>query len=411
MIQTEENKKPNIYRRYLQLSRATKILIFMCLGILGGMAFGEKALIAQPLGDLFIRLLIMAAIPLVFFNLLAGLTSMSNLRNLGRVAGKILIYYAFTTVTALTLGLLTMNLIKPGVGFKLKGEVSPSLGEVPKFWEIILDFVPENIFHSFSSGQIIHVVVFAVLLGIATMFLPQKQQQPLHKIFNLLASLFRELINLLLFFAPLGIGALMAGTVGQYGSSIFGSLAIFIGGIWGTQALMVVLYMFLLVLFTRKSPFLFLKQTSPVYATTLATCSSLASLAVSIEVAEDRVKLPKSIYSFTLPLGAQINKDGTAIMLSGVLLFTAQAIGMEFSLVSQITIVLVGLLLTTGVGGIPGGGLVIALIFVKAFNLPAEIAVIVGGIYRLIDMGITTTNIMGDLVGTTIVAHQEEKRK
>jgi len=163
----------------------------------------------------------------------------------------------------------------------------------------------------------------------------------------------------------------------------------------------------LLVTFTRRSPLEFLTKTAPLYATTAATCSSLASLAVSLDIAERRLNLPRSIYSFTLPLGAQLNKDGTSIMLAGVLLFTAQAAGIDFSLASQVTIVLIGLVLSEGSGGIPGGGLVIALIFVQAFNLPLEIAALVGGIYRLIDMSSTTVNCMGDLVGTVIVAHSE----
>lgn len=146
-------------------------------------------------------------------------------------------------------------------------------------------------------------------------------------------------------FAPLGLGALAAGSVGQYGSVIFGPMALFIGGICGAQAIMVIIYMVLLFLFTRQSPLAFIKQTAPLYATTAATCSSLASLAVSLDVAENRMKLPRSVYSFTLPIGAQMNKDGTSIMLAGVLLFTAQAAGVEFSLASQVTIVLVGLLL------------------------------------------------------------------
>ena len=127
-----------------------------------------------------------------------------------------------------------------------------------------------------------------------------------------------------------------------------------------------------------------------------------------MEIAETRLRIPKHVYSFTLPLGAQLNKDGTSIMLAGILLFTAQAAGVTFDLPAQITILLVGLILSEGSGGIPGGGLVVALIFVQAFNLPLEIAAIVGGIYRLIDMGSTTVNCMGDLVGTMIVARTEE---
>jgi Na+/H+-dicarboxylate symporter len=410
MKNSDPQSKPNIYQRYRRLSLGTKILIFMVIGLLAGIVFGEEAQIVQPLGDLFIRLLMMAAIPLVFFNLLGGLTSLTDLRSLGRISLKISLFYLSTTVLALILGLITMHLLKPGVGMQLTGEVSETFGQVPGVADIILNLVPDNVFKAFSTGQMSQVVVFAVFLAITTLMLPKKQAEPLQKMFELLARLFRNLVNLILAISPVGIGALTASTVGQHGKSIFGPLAIFIGGVWGTQAIMVIIYMILLVLFTKQSPVLFLKQTAPLYATTVSTCSSLASLAVSLEVAEDRVKLPRSIYSFTLPLGAQLNKNGTSIMLAAVLLFTAQAAGVEFSLASQVTIVLVGLMLETGSGGIPGGGLVVALIFVKAFNLPLEIAAIVGGIYRLIDMGSTTINCMGDMVGTVIVAHSEKKR-
>ena len=294
---------------------------------------------------------------------------------------------------------------------QLTGEVKDTFGQVPAITDALLDLVPDNIIKAFSSGQIAQVVVFAVFLGIATLLLPQKQRQILQKVFDALAVLLRKLVGLIMYFGPIGIGALTASTVGQYGSDIFGPLALFIGGVWASQAIMVVIYMILLILLARQSPLTFLKQTAPLYATTAATCSSLASLAVSLDVAEERMKLPRSIYSFTLPMGAQINKDGTSIMLAGVLLFTAQAAGVEFSLASQVTIVLVGLLLSTGSGGIPGGGLVVALIFVKAFHLPLEIAVIVAGIYRLIDMGGTTINCMGDMVGTVIITQSEKARE
>lgn len=409
MKNSNPQSKSNIYQRYRRLSLGTKILIFMAIGLVAGIIFGEQAEVVQPLGDLFIRLLMMAAVPLVFFNLLAGLTSLSDLRSLGRISYKILIYYLFTTVMALTLGLSIMHLLKPGRGMELTGEVKETIGQVPAIKDVLLDLVPDNIVHAFSSGQIAQVVVFAVFLGVTTLLLAQKQRQVLQQIFDLFADLLRKLVGLIMHFGPLGIGALTASTVGQYGSDIFGPLALFIGGVWAAQAIMVVIYLTLLILLAHQSPFTFLKKTAPLYATTATTCSSLASLAVALDVAEERMKLSRSVYGFTLPMGTQINKDGTSIMLAGVLLFTAQATGVEFSLASQLTIILIGLLLSTGSGGIPGGGLVVALIFVKAFHLPLEIAVIVGGIYRLIDMGGTTINCMGDMVGTVIVDHSEKK--
>jgi Na+/H+-dicarboxylate symporter len=407
MTGSSSEPRLNLYQRYRRLSLGVKILLFMVLGVIAGIIFGERATVVQPLGDLFIRLLMMAVIPLVFFNLLAGLTSLSDVRALGRLGGKIVLYYLFTTTIALTTGLVVMHVLEPGAGMQLTEQVDATFGEAPSVIDVLLDLVPENVFEAFATGNVAQVVVFAIFLGLVTLFLPQSSREPLQKAYDVLAELFRKLVGMIMYFGPIGLGALAAATVGEYGGAIFGPLAVFLGGVWGAQAFMVVVYLALLVSLTRYSPLAFLKQSGPLYATTAATCSSLASLAVSLDVAEQRMKLPRSVYTFTLPLGAQLNKDGTAIMLAGVLLFTAQAAGVEFSLASQISILLIGLILTTGSGGIPGGGLVVALIFVQAFNLPLEIAAIVGGIYRLIDMGSTTVNCMGDLVGTVIVAHSE----
>lgn len=393
--------------RYRRLSPGVKILLFMAVGVVAGIAAGERAGVVQPVGDIFIRLLMMAVVPLVFFNLLAGITGLDDPRRLGRVGAKIIGYYLITTVVALTLGLGAMHVLRPGVGMQLRQDVARELGHVPEVTDVFLDLVPQNIFQAFATGQIAQVVVFAIFLGVATLLLPDEARHMLRRSYGVLAEVLRKLVGIVLYFAPIGIGALAAATVGRHGAAIFGPLVVFILGVLSAQAVMVVIYMTLIAVLTDRSPIEFLKQTGPLYATTAATTSSLASLAVSLDIADRRLRLPRSIYSFTLPLGAQLNTDGTAIMLAGVVLFTAQAAGVDFSLASQATIVLIGLVLSVGGAGIPGGGLVLALIFVQAFNLPIEIAAIVGGIYRLIDMGNTTVNCMGDMVGTVIVADSE----
>ncbi|MFH1762648.1 MAG: dicarboxylate/amino acid:cation symporter [Gemmatimonadota bacterium] len=393
----------------LQLGLGTRILLGMIVGAGAGVAFGQGTAVVEPLGDLFIRLLMMAAIPLVFFNLLAGLTALTDLRAFGRLSAKIVSYYLVTTAAALTLGLTAMLLVRPGVGMTLTGEVDEAIGAVPAVSDLLLQLVPTNVFQAFAEGNVAQLVVVAVFLGITTLFLPQEPRDVLRKGYAALAELFRKLVDGILWVAPFGIGALMAVTVGRHGAELFGPMARFLLGVWGTQLLMMTVYMILLVLLTDRRPWSFLRDTGPLWATTVATTSSLASLSVALEMAE-KIKLPRSIYSFTLPLGAQINKDGTSIMLSAVLVFTAQAAGIDFTLMQMATILLVGLLLSEGSGGIPGGGLVIALIFVQAFNLPLEIAAIVGGIYRLVDMGNTTTNVMGDMVGTAIVSHSESRK-
>lgn len=381
----------------------------MIVGSALGALVGERIAVVQPIGDLFIRLLIMAAIPLVFFNLLAGLTALSDVRTFGRLAGKIMTYYVVTDLVALALGMGAMAILRPGVGMELTEQVQGTVGTVPSIGDVLLGMVPTNIFQAFSAGNVVQLVVVAVLLGIATLMLGGPVRDRLAAAYSDLAALLRRLVDLILIVAPVGIGALMAVTVGRYGAALIGPLTRFLLGVYAAQLIVFIGYMLLLRFFTERSPGRFLRDTGPLWATTAATTSSLASLSVSLEMAE-KIRLPRALYSFTLPLGAQLNKDGTSVMLGAVLLFTAQAAGVHFDAGSLITILFIGLLLSEGSGGIPGGGFVIALIYVQAFNLPIEVAAIVGGIYRLVDMGNTTVNVMGDMVGTSLVAHSESKR-
>ena len=387
----------------------TQILIGMVLGSFLGAVLGERVTVIQPVGDLFIRLLVLAAIPLVFFNLLAGLTALSDVRTFGRLATKIMSYYVVTDLVGLSLGLAAVALLRPGVGMQLTEQVEGTVGAVPSIGDVLLGMVPSNVFRAFADGNVVQLVVVAVLLGIATLMLTGSTRDRLSVAFSDLAALFRRLVDLILLVAPLGIGALMAVTVGRYGASLLGPMTKFLLGVYAGQLVIFVGYMVLLRAFTDRRPLQFLRDTGPLWATTAATTSSLASLSGGLEIAE-KIRLPRSLYSFTLPLGAQLNKDGTSVMLGAVLLFTAQAASVDFTAASFLTILFVGLLLSEGSGGIPGGGFVIALIYVQAFNLPIEVAAIVGGIYRLVDMGNTTINVMGDMVGTSLLAHSEAAR-
>lgn len=389
-----------------RIGLGTQILIGMVVGSALGAALGPRVEVVQPLGDLFVRLLVLAAVPLVFFNLLAGLTALTDVRTFGRLAGKIMSWYVLTDLLALSLGAGAMVLLRPGVGMELTEQVEGTVGAVPSLADVLLGMVPTNVFAAFAEGNVVQLVLVAVLLGIATLLMGDGPRERLSAAYDDLARLFRRLVDLVLFVAPVGIGALMAVTVGRYGAALLGPMARFLLGVYLAQLVVFALYMTALRLLTDRRPLAFLRGTGTLWATTAATTSSLASLSVALETAE-KIGLPRPIYSFTLPLGAQLNKDGTSVMLGAVLFFTAQAAGVDFGAASFLTILLVGLLLSEGSGGIPGGGFVIALIYVQAFNLPIEIAAIVGGIYRLVDMGNTTVNVMGDMVGTSWVAHSE----
>lgn len=394
-------------KKYFKIPFATRVLIWMLLGALAGLYFGEEILIVKPIGIGFLNLLIMAAIPLVFFNLLSGISALGDISSFGKIGGKILLWYLVSTLIAITVGIALMSFSQAGSGMILTSTVNDDIGEVPNVGDLLLGMIPTNIFKSFAEGNLIQIVVFAVLLGIVTLKLPDAQKIPISKAYDTIAHLMRSLVEYILLLSPICLAALMAATFGEFGSRIIGSLSKFIGTIYVAQFLMVVFYMILLKGLGKVSIRWFFRKTKELYATTVATCSSLASLAVALDIAETKMKLPRKVYSFTLPMGAQFNKDGTSIMLSGILIFTAQAAGLDFGFGELLQVVLIGLLVVEGSSGIPGGGLVVAMLFAKAFNLPLEIVAIVGGIYRLIDMGNTTVNCMGDMVATTIVAKFE----
>ena len=386
-----------------------RILAGMLVGIGAGLVLGERAVVLQPVGDLFINLLILAAAPLVFFNLLAGLTALSDARTLGRLAGKTVGYFLSTDLVALSLGIGAAVLLQPGAGMQMAEQVAGPVGEAPTVAAILLGMIPTNAFRAFSDGNVVQLVVLALLLGVATMALRGGARARLATAYEDLANLFRRLVHLVLWTAPVGIGALVAVTAGQHGAELLAPMARFLGGLWAAQLVIFAGYMTLLRFFSDFRPVRFLRGTGSLWATTAATTSSLASLSVGMETAR-RLGLPRSVYSFTLPLGAQLNKDGTSAMLGAVLIFTAQAAGVTFAPADYVAILLLGLLLSEGSGGIPGGGFVIALIYVQAFGLPVEVAAIVGGIYRLVDIGNTTVNIMGDMVATSLVARSEAER-
>ena len=395
------------YTFYNRFSLGARILVFMVLGGAVGFLVGEPATAVQPLGDLFIKLLIMAAVPLIFFNLLAGMTGLADLKAFRRLLIKTFVFYGATTILAMTAGLSVISLVKPGLGMELTSNIDSSVDEIPVPAEILVGLFPENVFAAFASGNVSQIVVFSIFLGIATVLLPTEKRKTLSKGFALIAELLRMLVNIIMRFGPIGIGSLAASTLGQYGSQIFGPLSFFILGIWTAMILMALIYMLILKMFGDFAPLQFLRQTSTLWMTTASTCSSLASLTVAFEMAEEKLEQPQDIYSFTLPLGAQLNKDGTAIILGGTLLFTAQAAGIELTPASFLPILLMGSLLSMGSGGIPSGGVVVSLVFIQAFGLPLEIAAMVTGIYRLLDMASTTINVMGDMVGTCVISHSE----
>ena len=387
----------------------TKLLIAMVVGIMLGAIFGEKITVIKPFGTVFLNLLKMAALPLVIVNLIAGISSLNDPKIFGRVGVKILVYYAVTTILAIVVGILTGYLFQPGVGFTLQGEYKGAIEKIPSFGETIIGLLPSNIFAALTSGRFDQIIVFSAFVGIAILFLPEKEKLTLAHGFAILAELFNKMVGIIMLYAPIGICALMACTVGVYGKQLAGFLTKYLGASYLSVIVQICFYCLIVFFVTHRNPLHVLKKGLPTIVTGLSTSSSLACVPVNLDCA-DSLKVPRSISSFTIPLGSQVNKDGNGIMLWLTFIFAAQAIGSPLSFGILLKVIFLSLILTTGAGGVPGGGIVTIAIIMDAFGLPLEIVGIIAGIFALIDMAFTMLNCLGDLFGTYLVAWSEEKR-
>lgn len=398
-----------MWEKYKKTSLLVKLLGAMIIGAILGILFGEKITVIKPLGTIFLNLLKMAALPLIVVNLIAGISALDDPKNFGRIGGKIMVYYFVTTAVAICMGLFVGTVFKPGVGFELSGEYNGAISEIPSLGQTIVNLIPSNIFAALSNGTFDQIVVFSAFVGVAILFMPQEQRKPITRGVTLLANLFNKLVGIIMGYAPIGICALIACTVGTYGAQLFGFLAKYLGASYTAVLLHICVYCLLLFVFTHMNPIRFIKKASPLIVTALGTSSSLACVPVNLQCADD-LEVPRSISSFTLPLGSQINKDGNGIMLAITFLFAAQCVNAPLSIGVLLRVILISLILTTGAGGVPGGGIVSIAIVVEAFGLPLEVVALVSGIFSLIDMGYTMMNCLGDLVGTVIVSNSEKKR-
>ncbi len=392
--------------KYKKIPLLTKLLVAMLMGIVLGAIFGEKVNVIKPFGTVFLNLLKMAALPLIVVNLISGISSLDDPKIFGRVGLKIMLYYCVTTIAAISLGLLLGTILQPGRGFVLQGSYDQAIETIPSFGDTIIGLIPSNIFDSLSKGKFDQIVVFSAFVGVAMLFVKKEDRVILKAGVDSLANLFNCLVGIIMGYAPIGICVLMACTVGTYGAQLGGFLAKYLGASYICVLVQIAVYGILLAIFGKCNPFWFLKKASPLMVTALGTSSSLACVPVGIECA-DSMEIPRAVSGFTIPLGSQVNKDGNGMMLAITFLFAAQAIGAPVTMDMMIRAILISLILTTGAGGVPGGGIVTIAIVIDAFGLPLEVVGIISGIFALIDMAYTMMNCLGDLVGTYIVAHME----
>lgn len=412
---TEEKKKKGLALHW-------QILI----GIGAGAAFGILLSRIVPFenwspwikwaGDIFLRGLRMIVIPLVFTSIALGVAGMGGTAALGRIAGKTLIYYVVTTLIAATIGLLVVNLIRPGVGANLNlTHAVPELnsGKV-SFIDQIVSIVPANVFQAMAEGNLLPIIFFAVIFGFFMNKVEERHANTLKNLFEAIYEVIMKITFFLIHLAPYGVFAIVATVVGaQAGNpeallSMAGSLGVFVLVIWGGM----MIHAFLVLPATvrvlgRVNPWRHMAKMSTVLLTAFSTCSSGAALPINIRDSEEKCGISNKIASFVLPLGCTINMNGTALYECVTAIFIAQAYGIDLSLAQQIMIVFTALLAAIGSAGIPMAGMVMLTIVLSAVGLPLEGIGLVLAVEQLCDMPRSFVNVYGDSCGAVIIARSE----
>jgi len=385
-----------------------KVLIGFVLGAILGAIWGPGIVWIKPVGTIFISLLKMLIIPLIFSTLVVGVASIAEPKKLGRVAGKTIAYYLVTTAFAIIIGLLLGNIFQPGAGMNLvlEGPAKEAAG-APSLINTIVNLIPKNPVGAMAEGKVLQVIVFALFFGYAMTKAGEKGKAVL-KFFEGFAETMYKLTGTVMGFAPYGVFALIATTVGTHGLSVLVPFAKLIFAVYlGVIIHAVVIYSGMTTIIAKMSPVKFFKGFSEASLLAFSTCSSSATLPVSMRVAQDNLGVSPTISSFVQPLGATINMDGTALYQGVCALFVAQAYGIHLGFGAQLTILLTALLASIGTAGVPGAGLVMLTMVLTSVGLPLEGVALIAGIDRILDMARTSLNVTGDAACAVVVAKTE----
>jgi Na+/H+-dicarboxylate symporter len=387
-----------------------QILAAFVLAIIVGLIFGERATFVQPLGDLFLRLIKFIIVPLILATIVVGVTSAGDLKKLGRLGGKTIIFYLATSFLAVAIGLTVASILSPGTGVdvQLNEENIPS-GETQSVVDTLLNIVPTNPIESLATANVLQIIFFAIFLGLGITMVGEKAA-PVQRFFDGLAEIMYKITSVVMTLVPLGIFGLLAPIVGQYGLDVLMPLMKLILAVLIACLIQVlVVYSIALKSLGKMSPMHFFKGILPAATVAFTTCSSSGTLPVTMKNTQENLGVSKETSSFVLPLGATINMDGTAIYQGIAVLFTAQYFGQSLSFSQLIIVALVATLASIGAAGVPGAGMVMLTMTLAAVNLPLEAIALIAGIDRILDMMRTSVNIMGDAAASVVIERSERK--
>jgi len=400
----------------------TQIFVGLILGAITGMIYGPDAAIVRPVGTAFIRLIKMVVIPLIFASLLVGVASLGDLRKLGRVGGKTFAFYIAYYVSAVALGLFLANTLKPGSNIpeSIQAELKANYGETagmqairvgerPGIGDILINIIPDNPAGSFVQANMLQVIFIAMFMGVVISLLSREKMKPVISFFEAINDIMVKIVEIVIKIAPYAVFALIAAVVGTFGVDILMSLVRYCVVVIGGLAILAFTYPAVVTLFTKYPYFKFWKGITKAQLIAFSTCSSSATLPVTMECAEDNIGVSKQISSFVLPLGATINMNGTALYQGVTAIFIAQVYGMDLGLGDQLAIILTATLASIGAAGAPAMGVLMLVIVLKQVGIPLEGIALILGVERILDMSRTVINITGDIAAATVIAHTEKE--
>jgi len=372
------------------------------------------------LGDIFIRLLTMIAIPLVLGSLTVGAASLGDIKKFARIGGKTISFYLVTTSIAISIGLVAANLIQPGKRMNVETkerllsvyskdvEVKIGTAEEYNFIDEIVKLIPKNPFAAIANAEMLQIVLFALMLGLVLSLIPKSKGEPVIKFFDGLSEAMIKMVDLIMLIAPIGVFALISATVGEFGFDILQTLFWYVAAVlFGLFTHTLGTYTLIVKLFSKIKLSTFFKGMRKAQTIAFSTSSSAATLPVNMECCQENLGVSKSITSFVLPLGATINMDGTALYQGVAAVFIAQVFGMDLNFMQQLTIVLTATLASIGTAPVPGVGIIMLIIVLKSVGIPEEGIALILGVDRILDMCRTITNITGDAAVAVAVASSE----
>ncbi|WP_280568511.1 dicarboxylate/amino acid:cation symporter [Chromohalobacter sp. 296-RDG] len=400
-----------LWQAYTKSSLILRVTIALVLGVIVGLVGGQDvADWLAPLGDLLLRLLKFLIVPIVLFTLMVGINQ-GSAGSMGRVGRKVFVYYVGTSALAIAVGLTVASLFSPGSGMTLDSSAEVSVPENPGIAQVLLGVVPDNIIGAFAELNLLGIIFTAIVFGIALLKLRTSEShgalaEQLYHVIEALNELTLKVMSGVLHYVPIGVFAIVAGTVAEQGMETLLSLGDMVLVLYIALGVHLLLYCVLMGAFGVKLRRFFREARTPM-ATAFATQSSAGTLPLTLDAAR-RMGLSRSTYGFSLPLGATINMDGAAIRIAISAVFAANVIGAPLDFSSMLEIVLIGTLVSIGTAGVPGAGIImIATVFAQV-GLPIETVALLTAIDALVGMGCTALNVTGDMVGASIIARSEE---